>query len=439
MGVALIWIDSLSIIQDEMDDWARHAEQMDNIYQHALFVVAASSSPAASVPFLGPDAPTNRYTYRTVQIKTAATKHGASNSHSIMTTRVRNLAPQLSPSWVSGSLEDRAWAWQERYCATRVISFTDVETKWQCKEFESCESLGVMQSRELRGIHLEDDNGSILRQWREVVHEYAGRNLTYGTYRLPAIAGIASRFHGRVGSNYLTGLWEIELPYNLSWYRRDLTNSSTDTPLILPAMNNGVPTWSWASNYLDCCWLWDHYFAWEGPSLGDQERAEFELKSHVQVTRIDCVPIASNAFGNVNEGSYIELTGCLVPATMQCDIYGRASVWREGFEFESQVVMLDCKTHPVDVHGTDYMQRDAIFEPESTSKDGEEIDIINTWCIGAVVCLLLYTATWRGDTQACILILGKVEVTGRICYQRLGLGCGHLENWSGALHRVRKG
>jgi hypothetical protein len=74
MDVALIWINSLCIIQDDVDDWARHAEQMDMIYQHALFVVPAVSSSAASVPFLGPDAPADRYSYRTVHIKTAAIK-----------------------------------------------------------------------------------------------------------------------------------------------------------------------------------------------------------------------------------------------------------------------------------------------------------------------------------------------------------------------------
>jgi hypothetical protein len=58
------------------------------------------------------------------------------------------------------------------------------------------------------------------------------------------------------------------------------------------------------------------------------------------------------------------------------------------------------------------MQRDAIFEPESISKNNEEVGDINT---GAFVCVLLYTATWLGDTQpACVLILGKVEVAGCI-------------------------
>jgi hypothetical protein len=57
MNVAHLWIDSLCIVQDEEDDWARHAEMMDRIYENALFVAAAVSSSASSVPFLGPDAP----------------------------------------------------------------------------------------------------------------------------------------------------------------------------------------------------------------------------------------------------------------------------------------------------------------------------------------------------------------------------------------------
>jgi hypothetical protein len=130
MDVALIWIDSLCIIQDDVDDRARHAEQMDMIYQHALFVLAAVSSSAASVPFLGPDAPADRYSYWTVHIKTVATKNDTSHIHSTMTARARDVSPQLLPSWVRwGPLEERAWAWQELYCATRIISFTDVEAK----------------------------------------------------------------------------------------------------------------------------------------------------------------------------------------------------------------------------------------------------------------------------------------------------------------------
>ena len=163
----------------------------------------------------------------------------------------------------------------------------------------------TLPSRELRQTDPDNDSVPILRRWRAVVCEYVRRSLAYDTDRLPAIAGIASRFHSRLESNYLVGLWEVELPYNLSWYRRKLADSSAGANDIPLAMDNGVPTWSWASNYLECCWLWNNQYFVEARLLGGKgkERAEIELESHIQVTRIDCVPITSNAFGNVKKGS----------------------------------------------------------------------------------------------------------------------------------------
>jgi Heterokaryon incompatibility protein (HET) len=39
LEVQYIWIDSLCIIQDERDDWARHAQYMDMIYENAQFTL----------------------------------------------------------------------------------------------------------------------------------------------------------------------------------------------------------------------------------------------------------------------------------------------------------------------------------------------------------------------------------------------------------------
>jgi hypothetical protein len=128
-----------------------------------------------------------------------------------MTTRARNLSPQLLLSWVRwGPLEERAWAWQERHCATRIISFTDGEAKWKCTASVGCECLGALQPLELRQPDFNNGIVSILCEWREVVCEYARRSLTYNTDRLPAIAGIASRFHDRLGGPIIllaSGKW----------------------------------------------------------------------------------------------------------------------------------------------------------------------------------------------------------------------------------------
>jgi hypothetical protein len=73
---------------------------------------------------------------------------------------------------------------------------------------------------------------------------------------------------------------------------------------------------------------------------------------------------------------------------------------------------------------------------QGTTRKAEDNIIIRDR--GAVLCLLLYTATFDGNTQACILILGEVMDAGNICYQRLGIGSGKLKNWSGTLYSGRR-
>lgn len=109
LGVFYIWVDSLCIIQDDENDWARHAEQMDKIYENALFVVAATSSWAASVPFLGADAPTIRDSYRAVNFRSTAQDNPYTDDPTLA-TQLRRHHGRLLPEWIRGPLGDRAWA-----------------------------------------------------------------------------------------------------------------------------------------------------------------------------------------------------------------------------------------------------------------------------------------------------------------------------------------
>ncbi|KAK6700464.1 hypothetical protein SNK05_013277 [Fusarium graminearum] len=49
LGFKWIWIDSLCIVQDDKDDWAREAVKMVAIYQNAIVTVAADSSQDAKI------------------------------------------------------------------------------------------------------------------------------------------------------------------------------------------------------------------------------------------------------------------------------------------------------------------------------------------------------------------------------------------------------
>jgi hypothetical protein len=66
-------------------------------------------------------------------------------------------------------------------------------------------------------------------------------DLTKSSDRLPAIAGVASKFGEILNSKYLAGLWQIALPADLLW-RTDHTIESGQH-----GSDYRAPSWSWAS------------------------------------------------------------------------------------------------------------------------------------------------------------------------------------------------
>ncbi|KAI4641858.1 uncharacterized protein J4E79_011629 [Alternaria viburni] len=44
VGIPYVWIDSLCIVQDDQEDWAKEASRMASVYKYAYLVIAATSS-----------------------------------------------------------------------------------------------------------------------------------------------------------------------------------------------------------------------------------------------------------------------------------------------------------------------------------------------------------------------------------------------------------
>jgi hypothetical protein len=44
LGIAYLWIDSLCIIQDDADDWAREAGRMADVYRSATLTLSADAA-----------------------------------------------------------------------------------------------------------------------------------------------------------------------------------------------------------------------------------------------------------------------------------------------------------------------------------------------------------------------------------------------------------
>lgn len=418
LGVHYIWIDSLCIVQDDRQDWARHARSMDKIYENALFTVAAVCSPNGQVPFLGPHAPSNRETWQAVNINIDAENvepPKKANGLPQAQLKARKYEPYLFPDFFHGPLESRGWAWQERYLSVRIINFTKEEVRWHCKVSKTCECIGAVQPPDPQPQQRQEsqaddsDSLSIIQQWRSIVTAYSQRGLTYTTDRLPALSGAASRFSTSLQSEYLGGMWLSDFPRALAWYRRELTNCSTGKPKMWRSLDNGVPSWSWASIHGQTYWMWD--FDFEPPAFKD-----VPIESRVELIDYKYRKATDNAFGEVEKGSYIELKGMVVEAEMESDIHGGACVRRHGFG--PQHIVPDC--HVISVRECSLLQgsRKVTRRAIPTDKlaksltDGQR-------STGQVCCLLLFTITKNECSHACVLILGK-QLDGT--YQRLGIG-----------------
>jgi hypothetical protein len=117
-------------------------------------------------------------------------------------------------------LHTRAWVYQERVLAPRIVSFDNVEVTWECLSTSGCECANIeSDSKFWRTImldHLELRNLSY--EWRTMVAEYSRLNLAYASDRLVALSCCAKYMqkHGDLG-RYLAGTWENDFIGQLAW------------------------------------------------------------------------------------------------------------------------------------------------------------------------------------------------------------------------------
>jgi hypothetical protein len=82
-------------------------------------------------------------------------------------------------------------------------------------------------------------------QWRMIVKAFTSRDLTYGSDKLPAIAGAATTMPQAASSRYLAGLWSDSFHLDLLWHVRpyDILAGCYDTSLSYADDDGGPPTW----------------------------------------------------------------------------------------------------------------------------------------------------------------------------------------------------
>ena len=323
MKVKYLWIDSLCIIQDDEEDWQRESALMANIYRHSYLTLAATASHSdeEGLFYTSPQA----HVFGMLQDGMPYQVHAR--------PAVRHFDDAQFP------LFSRAWIFQERMLASRVLHFGKQELWWECMEALNCECGGV-KSGERLGSGREKYESKITHQqiistaslayltirWHNIIEEYSELNLTKSRDKLTALSGIADqmfriresrqirqrRVHHNSERRYLAGLWSDTIVSDLLWFRKDHTTSSFPEKWR-------APSWSWAA--LDGpVKYWDT--VGRNPTDPDhisplERRASGTLvaEHHVQVLVGSTRPTSGNLFGEIG-GANLRLKGQLLPVQL---------------------------------------------------------------------------------------------------------------------------
>ena len=266
LGLRYLWIDSLCIIQDSGEDWARESASMAAVYENALCTIAAAGATDAHGGCFATRDPLR-------MAKCRLSDSGRDGSCIIASGR-----GSASPAAVisRSPLASRAWVLQERLLSKRMIHFGAQAVYWTCIQGLASETLilgsgditpghsrpifgdeaGILDWKavslpiqghtffnSLVASRLEPSNiRSMIKfhsDWFHLISIYTRCRLTVVSDKLVAMSGIVQRIQESTGFRYLAGLWRDMLPFNLCWF--------VDRDAQPPPEDYRAPSWSWAS------------------------------------------------------------------------------------------------------------------------------------------------------------------------------------------------
>ena len=267
-GVKYLWIDALCIVQDDTDDWTQQIPLMCDIYAGAYFVIAAESSATVYQGCLELDVSKNA-PYRRLELEHVfGTQPPRKLRISVQEEPIPHHAVQghhssrPDPSTELTPLSTRAWAFQERFLASRILFCTSSEFSWNCASSTWCEchkepnpahlpivgdywGLGQLRTVVSSPSSLPDSPLQKLGIWCEIVRQYSERVLTKWSDRIAAVQGVVVALSQIFSDcfkeeDFVVGMWRPFMARLLAWKRMTLEKSPPEQSL-----RGLVPSWSW--------------------------------------------------------------------------------------------------------------------------------------------------------------------------------------------------
>lgn len=233
LGFRYIWIDSLCIVQDDTDDKITEISSMATIYQQSALTIIAANAQSVREGFLGPRedfiATHDRIPF--------PCKDGTLGTITLSTGR-----PSMFYNSEENPIEGRAWTYQERLLAGRVLIYSHNGLRFACRNEAQSSIQGTYWLKSHQLPQYIDIARNDPQMWRDMIREYSKRAMSDPGDKLLAISALArAHAEGRSPMDYyLAGLWRDSIAGDLLW-------ESTYEQVGKDAKNHHAPSWSWAS------------------------------------------------------------------------------------------------------------------------------------------------------------------------------------------------
>ncbi|KAK8061210.1 heterokaryon incompatibility protein-domain-containing protein [Apiospora hydei] len=245
LGIQYLWIDSLCILQDSLQDWVHESARMRDVYENAWVTIAASKASCSVEGFLGNQ---ERHEHVSIPYQRGILSGEVVASNIPIDYVGRNCTNLTQRVYLDEEpLTTRGWALQERFISRRTLHFSQSQVMFEHDGLvftqDNCDPVPIDSYNPMRSTTRHD--------WYSVVQQFSARDLTKESDKLPALGGLAAYFAVRLlngkDSEYLAGLWREDMVSGFCW---TLCTLYVQTPLGARPKSYHAPSWSWAA--IDC-------------------------------------------------------------------------------------------------------------------------------------------------------------------------------------------
>lgn len=284
LGIRYLWVDALCIIQHDSEDWTKESSSMAHVYGNAVCTLAALSASngaegcrinAKNLTHDSWSRPISRKREQLDITRAGINVRICADDFMVWDDEYNN---EENP------LNGRAWTMQERLLSARNISFSTKILLWECQTIKASSELpwtfiepekrtGTAYAWPMRLEANEDKTSAERRdEWYKIVEEFSSRKMKDPIDKLPALSGLASKFHSENDpGQYLAGIWEAHMPAALLWQPE-----SDKSAVCERCKYYRAPRWSWAA--LDGPISYASQRLWSAAGRSDELPGDFDFK-----------------------------------------------------------------------------------------------------------------------------------------------------------------